>query len=81
MPMACSRASPKDVGRDGGVARKAGVIRWREAGPAREDTISARKVGGAGRIEVSAAAWNQKLLRRVPRPPHPGRDCLGAAAA
>jgi len=71
---------------------RAGMVAWpgrpvssdgREAGPARGDTISARKVGGAGRIEVSAAAWNQKLSRRTPRPPHPlaGRDCLGAAAA
>src|SRR5262249_20275797 len=69
MPTAWSRALRKDVGRDGGAAQKAGVIQWREAGLVRGDTTSARKAGGAGRIEASAATRNQKLSRRATRPP------------
>jgi hypothetical protein len=37
---------------DGGVERAAAVIRWREDVFVREDTTLARKMGGAGRIEV-----------------------------
>jgi hypothetical protein len=53
--MARSYELRKDVGRDGGEDRAAGVIRWREDVFVRGDTTLARKVNGAGRTEVRAA--------------------------